>query len=394
MDSRKKTILTAASCGAIILLTALIIFVIRNTEPEAEKGGATRKSAALVSVIRAERGDFRPEIVVLGTVQPAREIMLSPRVAGEILRVAPEFKPGRFIGAGDTLLELDAADYENTLALRQSALLEAEAALAIEKGRAAVAAQEFELLGESIDASNRALVLREPQIASAQARVASAQAALDQAQLDLERTEIRAPFDAQVLERYVNLGSQVSAGEPLARLVGIEEYWVTATVPVSSLQWIDLQPGDSAPPRARVRSRSAWAPGVYREAKVAGLIGTLDAQTRLARVLVTAQDPLSREGEAPPLILDSILEVRIEGRQLSDVVRLDRSYLRGENTVWVKEKGQLSIREVVPVFQDAKYAYISEGLNAGDLVVTTNLATVAEGVALRVVDESTEAPQP
>lgn len=390
MNTKKKTILTLAACIAIIAITALIIFVIRNTEPEAQKAGAVRKSAALVSVVEVERGDYRPELVVLGTVEPAREIVLSPRVGGEILEVAPDFKPGRFIDAGELIARIDPADYRNMLALRQSALREAEASLSIEEGRRAVAEQEFKLLGETIDESNRALVLREPQIASARAQVDAAQAALDQAQLDLERSEIRAPFDAQVLERFANLGSQVAAGEPLARLVGIEEYWIRATVPVQSLQWIEFDSGA----RALLRNRSAWPAGVYREAEVASLIGTLDAQTRLARVLLTVEDPLARQSDAPPLILDTVLEVRIEGRTLPDVVRLDRNYLRGENRIWVMEDGKLSIRDVTVLFQDAAHAYVSEGLDAGERVVTTNLATVAEGVALRIADEATEADQP
>jgi len=394
MNSRKKTILTAAACGGIILITAVIIFVIRNTEPTAEKGGATRKSAALVSVVEAERGNFRPELVVLGTVAPAREIMLSPRVAGEIVDVAPEFKPGRFIDAGGTILTLDAADYENTLALRRSALLEAQAALAIEEGRRAVAEQEFELLGESIDESNRALVLREPQIASAEARVASAQAALDQAQLDLERTAIRAPFDAQVLERFANLGSQVAAGEPLARLVGIESYWVTATVPVGVLDRIQFPAAGEAGSKASLRNRSAWRAGQFREAEVSSLIGTLDAQTRLARVLLTVDDPLARTVDGPPLILDSVLEVRIQGAPLKDVVRVDRAYLRGNDQVWIMQEGTLSIREVEILFEDASYAYIAEGVEGGESIVTTNLATVADGIPLRITESAPEASQP
>lgn len=394
MDTKKKTFLTIAACGAIILVTGLIIYVIRNTEPEAERGATTRKSAALVSVVEAERGDYRPELIVLGTVEAARDIVLSPRVSGEILEVASDFKPGRFIDAGELILKLDPADYRNTVALRKGALREAEAALSIEEGRRTVAEQEFALLGEEIDAANRALVLREPQIASARARVEAAEASLDQAKLDLNRTEIRVPFDAQVLERFANLGSQVAPGEPLARLVGIEEYWVTATVPVQSLQWIDIGSAAESGASARLRNRSAWPEGVYREAKVASLIGTLDAQTRLARVLLTVKDPLARASDGPPLILDTVLEVRIEGRILEDVVRLDRAYLRGQDTVWVKADGQLSIRKATVVFQDANYAYLSGGVEAGEQVVTTNLATVAEGVRLRVESDSTEASQP
>jgi multidrug resistance efflux pump len=48
--------------------------------------------------------------------------------------------------------------------------------------------------------------------------------ALEQARLNLQRTQITAPFDAAIISRNVNEGSQVNAGDLLARLVGTDEY--------------------------------------------------------------------------------------------------------------------------------------------------------------------------
>ena len=82
---------TAALCAAILLVAAGIVYVIRSTEPKAQKGDVMRRSAALVEVVEVERGDHRPEIVVLGTVEASRDVELSPRVAGEIVAMAPSF---------------------------------------------------------------------------------------------------------------------------------------------------------------------------------------------------------------------------------------------------------------------------------------------------------------
>ena len=46
--------------------------------------------------------------------------------------------------------------------------------------------------------------------------------------------------------------------------------------------------------------------------------------------------------------------------------------------------GRLEIRRLEIVFQDAGHAYAREGLEDGDRVVTTSLATVREGAALRL----------
>ena len=120
------------------------------------------------------------------------------------------------------------------------------------------------------------------------------------------------------------------------------------------------------------------------------MIGSLDQQTRLARVLVTVPDPLGRKSDVPPLILDTLIEAQIEGRPIENVVRLSREYVREGDTVWVMKEGKLEIRETDVVFRDAEYAYIRKGLESGEEVVTSTLATVADGVGLRKVGDASE----
>jgi RND family efflux transporter MFP subunit len=387
-----KAALTVVLCAAILALTAGVVYVIRSTEPTAQKGDITRRSAALVDVVEVARGDHRPEIVVLGTVEASRDVQLSPRVDGEIVAMAPALEPGGLVERGTVLLTIDPADYRNALAVRQSELREARASLEIEQGRRTVAEQEFALLDETIDESNRALVLREPQIESAKARVDAARAAVEQAELDLQRTEVRAPFDAQVLTRDVDLGSQVRPGDRLARLVGVDEAWVVATVPMRTLPRVRFESDGGEGSRVRVRDRTAWEPYVFRAGRLTRLIGTVDDRTRLARVLVTVDDPLARNTDAPPFLLGTVVEVRIEGRVLEDVVRLERELVREGDTVWALVDGKLEIRPVRVAFRDAEHAYVDDGLSGGERIVTTNLATVTDGIELRL-ERDEEAPR-
>jgi len=117
----------------------------------------------------------------------------------------------------------------------------------------------------------------------------------------------------------------------------------------------------------------------------------LDDQTRLARVLVSVPDPMAyRQKNTPRLIIGSFVETSIEGKPINDVIRLNRDYVREDNTVWVMEEDKLRIKDISIVFQDATYAYISDGLSEGDRVVTTNLATVVEGTDLRLEQSQTD----
>jgi RND family efflux transporter MFP subunit len=384
--------LTLILCAAILAVVGGLLALIFSTEPEAERGGATKRTAMLVEVTTAEKGTFRPRIAATGTVIPEREIHLSPLVGGEVIEVAEGFEPGGRVEAGEVLMQINPADYRIALQERQSALQQAKADLDIERGRQEVAEQDFALLEDSLGPENRSLVLRQPQLATAEARVEAARAQVRQAELDLDRTTIRAPFDALIISREVNLGSLVSPGEPLARLVGLDSYWVETTVPVSRLGWIRF-PGDDADDdgsMVSIRNRGAWPEGVSREGRLARLVGELDSNTRMARVLVRVPDPLVRKTDRrgdPPLILGSFVEVAIEGEPIESVVRLSRDLVRQNDTVWVKADGTLDIREVDIVFRDQQYAYIRQGLEPGEEVVVTNLATVLHGAALRVEGE-------
>ncbi len=366
------------------------------TEPTAKRAAASKLTPMLVEVVAAERGTFRPEIVAMGTVEPAEDIVLRPRVGGQIVERAPEFTPGGVVTAGQMLVRIDPADFENVLQQRRSDLSQAIADLKLEMGRQSVAQLDYELLGEDLAARNEALVLREPQLQAAQSRVAAAEAAVKQAELDLDRASVTAPFSAQVISREVNVGSQVDVGDPLGRLVGLDAYWIVATVPRDRLRWIEFP---DAPGQARRARRDPRSGRLDRRRDPRGAvyshIAALDDETRLARVLVTVPDPLGRRPGAPdepPLVIGAYVEARIGAREVADVVRLELDLVRQGDTVWVMEGDSLRIPDVEIVLRDARYAYVSAGLEAGDRIVTTDLATVAEGAPLRLVAPPGDTP--
>lgn len=384
--SNKKILLIS---GGILLVAVAVLFLIFSSEPTARSEGATKQSAMLVDIVTAESGSFQPVILATGTVEAVEDVIVSPLVEGQIIRRSREFIPGGFVEKGELLLQIDPADYRNALELNKSDLLQAQTDLDVEMGRQEVAEQDLELIGgDSLSPGERSLVLRKPQLNAVKARLQAALASVDQAELEVSRTSIRAPFDAHVLTQNVTIGSQVAPGDNLGRLVGTENYWVTLTVPVSKLRWLQFSDSeDDKGSEVKIRNTTAWPEGTFRLGYLEEQIGALDAETRLARVLVRVPDPLALEKEdKPELMIGAFVEARVQGEEIKDVVRLDRNFIRNNNTVWVMEDGKLQIRNVEIVLTDADYAYISEGLSAGERVVTTNISTVTEGVALRVND--------
>ncbi len=393
MDSKKGLII----CFCILVVGAGITALIFMTEPTATRVAATKRTAMLVDVFEVQRGTYRPVIVATGTVEAEQDIILSPQVGGRVLSLSSTFTPGGFVKKGQVLLQIDPADYQNALLQKKSDLRRATADLNIEMGRQNVAQKDYQILNETLSGELEALVLRQPQLNATRARVEAAQAAVNQAELELQRTTIKAPFDAHILSRNANVGSLISPRDNLGRLVGLDTYWVVTTVPLSKIPWLSF-PNSEAEKGSlvQIRNRVTQKKGTYRTGSLHRLIGALAEKTRMAQVLISVSDPLAhRDGSdhLSPLMIGAFVETHIEANEIPNVVRLARDYIRTGNTVWVMQDGLLRIRSVEIVFQDADYAYISDGLQDKDRVVTTNLSRVADGAKLRVKSVGAEDPK-
>jgi len=399
MNWKKTVLLSIIILAAGVLLTALIF----NTEPTAQKSGATKQTAMLVDVQQVEKGTYRPTFKAVGNVRPSQHIMLRPRVEGQIISISPGFTPGGFVQKGDTLLQIDPADYRLTLEQRRSELNQAVADLNIEMGLQDVSKKEYQLYDttkakmDPLTPEQKRLFLREPQLQSARSAVKLAQAAVNMAELQLRRTTITAPFDAHILSRNVNTGSQVTPGDNLARLVGDETYWAEISISLSHLKWLNTGENSSGNgEEVIIRNRTAWMPHQYRTGYLYKVIGSLENQTRMARVLVEVADPLARQTDKdkhPPLMVGAFVEVDVPGKPLKNTIRLQREYVRNNQTVWIMKDRKLEILPVNVVLKDQKYAYINEGLKHGAKVVTTDLSTVSDGAPLRLNNQTADTTQ-
>ncbi len=361
-----------------------------ETRPRAPRRPADQQ-ARLVTVQTIRRQTLPVVIQAMGTVTAAREVVLYPEVSGLVEKTAPEVLPGGIVEAGQVLYEIDRRNYETALAQQQSELEQSRLALKIEEGSQRVAQREYRMLGEIPDEADEDLILRRPYLAAKKAAAEAAEAAVRQAQLDLQRCFIRAPFRAVVRTKYAERGSRVSPTAPVAALVGVDEFWVQALVPVDQLDWIEI-PADGFEGGAEVRiTDPAWGQDVFRVGRVLRLLPHLEEQGRMARLLVSVPSPLeSPEGQTlPPLLLGSYVRAEIIGRTARDVFAVPREYIRNGSQVWVMDdQNRLRIRTIRTVFRGREVLYIRDGLEDGERIVTTDLSGAVDGMLLRTEEPS------
>ena len=387
---------TLIICIIILALGAAGAGYIRKTAPRAQKRPPQR-TIALVETQPLLADTHQVTVTAMGTVTPARELTLKTRVGGEIESLHPEFVEGGLIRAGEKVIKIAPEDYRLAIASRESAVVDAEYALKVEMGYQDVARREWSLLnpGQPVDDPAAALALRKPHLAKAQSDLAAARAELEQARLDLARTDVIAPFNAVVRQKYVAVGSQVTTQDTLADLVGTDEYWIQVSLPVERLAWIRI-PRTRTDPGARVTVRYR---GNRRSGTVIRLLSDLEREGRMARILVSVKDPLDLDGAddtgAPPMLIGEYVNVDIQGRQLTDVYRIPRTALRDNSTIWLlTEDKRLAIVPVETVWRDADYVLMKDGITPGQRLIVSDLATPVAGMELQESDGETSTAGP
>lgn len=331
-------------------------------------------------------GDHQVSVSAMGTVAPAKEMTLKSRVSGQVQSVHPEFVAGGIVVRGQRLLKIDPQDYQLALARKESQVINSEYELKVELGFQDVARREWSLLnkGTPADAADEELALRKPHLAKARSDLVAAQAELEQAKLNLSRTDITAPFNAFVRATYIESGSQVSTQDALADLVGTDEYWIRVALPVDRLRWIRIPSSRSetgAPAVVHYR-------GYERSGRVLRLLGDLEPQGRMARIMVSVDDPLGRGDREPgqPLLIGEYVRVEIRGETLADIYRIPRSALRDNNTIWlVDADGALQIKPVVTVWSDDRHVLIHDRITPGDRLVVSDLAAPVAGMPVDAI---------
>ena len=377
----KKNQTTLLPIGLILSALGIGTILIQTTKkPEKKK---PQRTAYVVKTIPVQRKTQIVKLRTTGTIVPALEITLRSRVAGEVTGVAPGFIEGGSFAQGDLILEIDPVDYQLALERKKAALAEAEYQLQLEEGRRSIAQHEWDLLKMDAFASDadRNLALREPHLKSRAASLLAARAELGKATLDLERTQIRAPFNAVVVQRKADLGTQATVQEALALLAGSDEFYVRASLPVDQLKWINYDPENGSTVSI---TRST---GELRTGRVIRLESALEEKGRMARVLIAVKNPL---GGDQPLLLHEYVRIEINGSPVEQVVRIPRSALHDDQFVWLATKNStLEIREVDVLWRDVTEVLISSGLTEDDRLIVTGLSTPINGMTLRIAGDPT-----
>jgi len=283
-----------------------------------------------VSVVVVRPGTYQADVSGYGAAQPHYALSLTAQVSGRVIEVSGSLEPGQQVAEGQLLARLEDSDYRAAVASADYELASARQTLLEEERQRVQARTEWEASGLG-GAPDSALVLRGPQVATAQAAVTNAEAALASARMDLDQTNILAPFDALVIERAIAPGGYVQAGGDIATLYSTDR--VEVTVALSPRDWGNLpDTGDLTGPDGPTVTLRDTASGETWSGHVLRAEGHRSDTTRQRNLVIGVRAPLDRE---PALLPGTFLQVHVPGRPVDGLWKLPNTAVSQQGKVWI-----------------------------------------------------------
>ena len=372
-------IVIAGAIGGLVVMSAL------KPTPD-EKEDVVK--AVPVLVTPALQNNVTLKVNVQGEVQPRTQINIVPQISGLITYMSQKFIEGGRFNKGDLLARVEPAEFELRIIQAKASVAQAETVVSRETSEAALARRDWQELGRT--GQPTPLTLREPQMAEAQAQLASAKARLAEAELMLARTSLYAPFTGRVTSRQIDQGEFVTAGTRLGEVYATNVMDVRLPMTHEDLRRAGLTLGYEATGATRgiPVTLSATVAGQYSEwqARIVRTDSRFDSETRVLFAYAEVRDPFGAgASKGMPLAPGLYVNATVDGQKLDNAIVIPRTALRGDDKVYLAKGDTLSIKTVNVISSNRDEAILGSGIDVGDIVITSPIRGVAEGMKIDVV---------
>lgn len=373
--------------GTLSVLIAVYLFTQYQIDRYANRPLPVREVSEIrpeVSVKTVTPATHQSRISAFGATEPHYTISLTAQVAGQVEYISSQFETGFRLKKGEEMLRLENSDYRAAVAAAKQQLAEAQLSYLQEERQGLQAQAEWLASGLNGEPDSE-LVLRVPQLASAEASVANAEALLASAEKDLQQSLIKAPFDALVITRDVSPGSYLQAGTQVASLYSTD--WVEVKVSLSDREWQSLPDADILTTGEWPVNLQAVEGSAIWQGKVLRIEQHLDGTTRQRSLIVGVEKPLDQQ---PAIYPGVFVEVSLGGRQMDNLWQVPTTSLSQRGEIWyVTAENNLAKFATTPVFSDENHLYIrppADLLDAAQQILLQPISSYVEGMAVAPIE--------
>lgn len=329
-----------------------------------------------VDVLTVKTEPFTVVAELPGRIEPVRVAEVRARVAGIVLKRT--FEEGADVKAGDLLFQIDPAPFKAALSRAEAELARADAQLF----QAQATVKRYEPLVQINAVSQQDFDVARATLRSAQADKRSAQANVETAKLDLGYAQVRAPIAGRIGRAQVTEGALVGQGETtlLARIQQLDPVYADFSQPAADALRLRAAIADGKVSGDGDKTLSLRVDGTDIESQ-----GTL-LFTDISVDRSTGQIALRGRFDNPNGVLLPGMYVRVstpQGLDQDAILVPQRAVQRAaDGKASVMLLGADDTVEARPVTTGAMQGgrwQITDGLKAGDQVITSSLSAIRPG---------------
>ena len=322
------------------------------------------------AVVKEE--DWAPTLSAIGSVSAVQGAVVSTELGGVVAQI--NFQNGGEAKKDEVLMKLDTSAEE-------AQLHSAEADLELARAD----------LQRARDLAARKVISKADQD-SAESKFNRLQAVVDQMRSNIRKKTVVAPFDGQLGIRQVNIGQMINSGQQVVQLTALDKVYVDFALPQQNL------PQLAAGYEANVHADAL--PGHEFKGKVTAINSMVDAVTRNVGIQATLEN--SDHALRPGMFVK--VDVVLPQKSKALVIPGSAvSYAPYGNSVFVIEKKKdpktgkesQSLRQAFVRIGEARgdFVAVTQGLKAGDVVVSTGVFKLRNGMPVVINNDLAPNPQ-
>jgi multidrug efflux pump subunit AcrA (membrane-fusion protein) len=381
----KSTWIKIASTVGVVIIGFLIMSSLGSTEKHS-KHRDVPPEVRLVETESVNFGDIVLEIEGNGVIQSQRTLNFVSEATGVVLLAKNDLKDGTFVGEGETILEVDSREVENTLFTLRSGFMNAIAAVLPEiKIENAESYDRWYNYFINLDIHKPTPEL--PEISNSQEKVKlsgreifSKYYAVKNQEILLSKYNIVAPFSGYISSQGIIKGSFVSRSQPLFSLSDAQNVEIAVPLLVEEVNLLDFSKTPSVKIYSNKNTESVLNGKIFRKET------NLDRNSQTINVYVTFYNKKLN----PYFLPGNYVSLEIRGKKFYDVAQIPRYVIDNEQYVYTMEEGKLARLKVDVITIQGDVAIIKHTVPDDMKIVTTILQKPLIGMNIKSSNESIE----
>jgi len=308
--------------------------------------------------------DWKPHLRAIGFIEPIQGVNIANEVAGKIIKI--NFKSGQKLKAGDPLIYLD-AEVE-------------KANLKAATGRLPAVQRNYKRMTSLFKNGS----VSQGKVDDAEAEFLALQGQIESYQATISRREIRAPFDGITGLRNVYMGEYLKTGSEIVRLEDVSRMRIRFTIAQNDLNKIHIGQAmnifvDAEPDSAFTGTISAIEPAVNFQSGVIQVQADIpNTDQRLRSGMFAKANIILPTLKKQIIIAETAINYTLYGETVYLLTQQ-----QGKDGKPFLEATQRIVK--LGKSKDGS-VHILDGINAGDVIVTSGQVRLSNGAHVKIIE--------